>query len=60
MRILVYGLESWLSWASAAVGGCWVKEADERPPCGDLLFDYEGRCYFASPTGARTPTSDPP
>jgi eukaryotic-like serine/threonine-protein kinase len=41
-------------------GGCWFREADERPPCGDKLFDYEGRCYFYAPQGARVPTSDPP
>lgn len=42
-------------------GGCWVGPIDlEKPPCGEKMFDYEGRCYFASFDGPRQPTSEEP
>ena len=42
-------------------GGCWIiVGAEEKPPCGEKMFDYEGRCYFASFEGQRLPTSDEP
>jgi len=42
-------------------GGCWIKvDETEKPPCGDKMFDYEGRCFFASFNGTRQPTSDTP
>jgi hypothetical protein len=42
-------------------GGCWVGPiGDETPPCGDTMFDYEGRCYKASVDMPRQPTSDQP
>lgn len=42
-------------------GGCWIKvDEREKPPCGDDMFDYEGRCYFASFGENRRPTSGEP
>ncbi|KFE67131.1 protein kinase domain-containing protein [Hyalangium minutum] len=42
-------------------GGCWIGPIDaEKPPCGDQMFDYEGRCYFASFGENRQPTSGEP
>ncbi len=42
-------------------GACWViVGAEEKPPCGERMFDYEGRCYFASFDGLRQPTSEEP
>ena len=39
--------------------GTWVLSLG-RPMPSTKMYDYEGRCYFASFTGPRTPTSDPP
>lgn len=40
-------------------GGCWVGPIDmEKPPCGEKMFDYEGRCYFVSFESPRQTTSD--
>ena len=42
-------------------GGCWFKvDEREKPPCGDKMFDYEGRCYLVSFNDARQPTSGEP
>ena len=42
-------------------GGCWVGPiGSEKPPCGDHMFDYEGRCFFVSFTPPRQPTSGEP
>jgi hypothetical protein len=41
-------------------GGCWVLVGNEKPPCGEKMFDYQGACYFASFTGPKTPTSGEP
>jgi serine/threonine protein kinase len=41
-------------------GGCWVKVADVKPPCGEKMFEYQGACYWASFSGPRQPTSEEP
>jgi serine/threonine protein kinase len=41
-------------------GACWYPVADERPPCGPTLFDFEGRCYAPTFNGARQRTSEEP
>lgn len=41
-------------------GACWVKVADETPPCGDTMFDYAGGCYKVSVDMPRQPTSEDP
>jgi hypothetical protein len=42
-------------------GACWViVGAEEKPPCGEKMFDYEGRCYFASFNSQPQPTSEEP
>lgn len=42
-------------------GGCWIKvDETEKPPCGADMFDYEGRCFFASFGENRRPTSGVP
>jgi serine/threonine protein kinase len=42
-------------------GACWLGPIEgQEPPCGDRMFDHEGRCYFASFDQDRQPTSDPP
>ncbi len=42
-------------------GACWLGPIEgQEPPCGDRMFDHEGRCYFASFDQDRQPTSNPP
>ncbi|KFE72088.1 serine/threonine protein kinase [Hyalangium minutum] len=42
-------------------GGCWLGPLeDERPPCGDTLYDYQGKCYHALGPVLRPPTSQEP
>jgi hypothetical protein len=42
-------------------GGCWHGPIEnEKPPCGDEMFDYEGECYFASGPVLRGPASEEP
>jgi hypothetical protein len=42
-------------------GGCWVGPiGNQKPPCGEKMFDYEGGCYLASFDGPKTPTSGEP
>jgi serine/threonine protein kinase len=42
-------------------GGCWRGPiGEEKPPCGDEMFDYEGRCYIATGETPRLPTSEEP
>jgi serine/threonine protein kinase len=45
---------------TAINGACWVEVAREVPPCGDTMFDYDGRCFKASTDAPRQPTSDQP
>lgn len=45
---------------TAINGACWVEVAREIPPCGDTMFDYDGRCFKASTDAPRQPTSDQP
>jgi serine/threonine protein kinase len=43
------------------VGGCWIGPlGDERPPCGEKMFDWENRCYLVSYNPAPQPTSGQP
>jgi serine/threonine protein kinase len=43
------------------IGACWIGPlGDEKPPCGNKMFDYEDRCYLASFNEARQPTSNQP
>jgi hypothetical protein len=43
------------------IGACWIGPlGDEKPPCGNKMFDNEDRCYLASFNEARQPTSDQP
>jgi hypothetical protein len=41
-------------------GGCWVELPTMKPPCKDLFYEWQGRCYFPSLTPPRQPTSEPP
>jgi eukaryotic-like serine/threonine-protein kinase len=42
-------------------GGCWLGPIeDQKPPCGDRMFDYEGKCFLASYDQGRQPTSGTP
>jgi serine/threonine protein kinase len=41
-------------------GACWVEVAREVPPCGDTMFDYDGRCFKVSTDAPRQPTSEQP
>jgi eukaryotic-like serine/threonine-protein kinase len=45
---------------TAIHGACWVEVAREVPPCGDTMFDYDGRCFKASTNAPRQPTSEQP
>jgi serine/threonine protein kinase len=45
----------------AIMGACWLGPiADEKPPCGQKMFEYQEGCYFVSFTGPKTPTSGEP
>ncbi|HYI00494.1 serine/threonine-protein kinase [Hyalangium sp.] len=42
-------------------GGCWRGPIEgEAAPCGDEMYDHEGKCYFASGRPLRPPTSGTP
>jgi len=41
-------------------GACWVWVGGEKPPCGETMFDYDGRCYKVSADVPRQPTSGEP
>ncbi len=42
-------------------GGCWLGPIEgERAPCGDTLYDYQGKCYAAVGPVLRSPTSEEP
>ena len=42
-------------------GACWLGPIeDQRPPCGERMFDYEGKCFLASYDQSPQPTSEPP
>jgi hypothetical protein len=41
-------------------GGCWVGVVDEKPPCGQRMFDFADRCYIPAYTIPRPPTSEEP
>jgi len=42
-------------------GACWLGPMEgQKPPCGDRMFDYEGKCYFASYDQDPQPTSGTP
>ncbi len=41
-------------------GGCWVLVGEEQPPCGEQMFDYDGRCWKPSVDMPRQPTSEQP
>jgi len=41
-------------------GACWVWVGGEKPPCGETMFDYDGRCFKASTDAPRQPTSEQP
>ena len=41
-------------------GGCWVEISAVKPPCGDMSYEWKGRCYVAPIPPAREPTSEPP
>jgi hypothetical protein len=45
---------------TAIYGACWVGVIGEKPPCGQKMFDYEDRCYFASYDAPPRPTSQDP
>lgn len=45
---------------TAINGACWVWVGGETPPCGETMFDYDGRCFKASTDAPRQPTSDQP
>jgi serine/threonine protein kinase len=41
-------------------GACWVKVADEKPPCGPKMFDYGDGCYMPSADPPHQPSSVQP
>jgi len=42
-------------------GGCWLGPFEgHKSPCGDRMFDYEGKCFLASYPPERQPTSEEP
>jgi hypothetical protein len=40
-------------------GVCWV-EISAKPPCGNVAYEWEGKCYMPSMPQGRQPTSNPP
>jgi eukaryotic-like serine/threonine-protein kinase len=39
-------------------GACWV-EISAKPPCGNVAYEWEGKCYMPSMPQGRQPTSNP-
>jgi hypothetical protein len=44
---------------AAIRGVCWV-ELGAKPPCGNIAYEWEGKCYIPSISPPRQPTSNPP
>jgi hypothetical protein len=41
-------------------GGCWIEPRNVKPPCGNLSYEWNGRCYIPHIPPPRKPTSEPP
>jgi hypothetical protein len=41
------------------LGGCWLANPEEKPPCGDGYFEWDKRCYAPLFPTSRQPTSEP-
>jgi hypothetical protein len=41
-------------------GGCWIEVPSMKPPCGDLSYEWNGKCYIPHIPPSRQPTSEPP
>jgi serine/threonine-protein kinase len=38
-------------------GGCWIRVADEAPPCVESTYEWKKRCYFPVPVPPRPSSS---
>jgi hypothetical protein len=41
-------------------GGCWLEMRTRKPPCGELGYEWNGKCYLPHIPPSRQPTSEPP
>jgi hypothetical protein len=41
-------------------GGCWIAVLNERPPCGDVSYEWKDICYVPSFMSNQQPTSELP
>ncbi|MDY7226666.1 serine/threonine protein kinase [Hyalangium rubrum] len=41
-------------------GGCWIEAPNVKPPCGDEIYEWKGRCYVPTLSPPRPPTSETP
>jgi hypothetical protein len=40
-------------------GGCWIEVPSVKPPCGELGYEWNGKCYVPHIPPSRQPTSEP-
>jgi hypothetical protein len=40
-------------------GGCWLEMRTTKPPCGELGYEWNGKCYIPHIPPSRKPTSEP-
>lgn len=47
-------------WEKIIHGGCWVRVADKKPPCGDDTYQWQEECYDPAWDRSRPPTTQNP
>jgi len=40
-------------------GGCWIEVPSTKPPCGELGYEWNGKCYIPHIPPTKQPTSEP-
>src|SRR5690242_10754661 len=47
-------------WEEIIRGGCWVRVANKKPPCGDDTYQWQEACYDPAWERSRPPTTQNP
>lgn len=47
-------------WEEILHGGCWVRVANKKPPCGDDTYQWQEACYDPAWDRSRPPTTQNP
>jgi len=47
-------------WEEIIHGGCWVRVANKKPPCGDDTYQWQQACYDPAWDRSRPPTTQNP